>query len=157
MATIDDAGRLVTLRDELNSLLSGLSESSSSSVENEELTMTPVGMGSLSKEILVRVLDFLSWKDVLVGRAVCTTWRDTSRHASPDVSISGDTSIELISRLTSLRSLLPKTQELEVYCSEEISSIRPVVGFKYLRDLDLSGVVSQVLIPTCFRCLIWRY
>mmetsp|Transcript_38383 Transcript_38383/g.83375 ORF Transcript_38383/g.83375 Transcript_38383/m.83375 type:complete len:604 (-) Transcript_38383:100-1911(-) len=150
MATIDDGGRLVTLRDELNSLLSGLSESESS-VENEELT--PVGMGSLGKEILVRVLDFLSWNEILVGRVVCTTWRDTARHARPEVYIGGYTGIELVSRLTSLRSVLPMTQELEVYCTGigEISSIRPVVGFKHLRSLGLTEVGLSGFHPYLFQ------
>jgi len=151
MANIDDADRLATLRDDLNSLLSGLSESPSSG-ENEELT--PVSMGSLGQEILVRVLDYLTWTNILVGRAVCSTWRDTARHARPDLSndgIDGDTGTEMISRLTSLRSVLPKTRELRLSCRGQISSIRPVVGFKHLRSLGLTEVGLSGFHPYLFQ------
>eukprot|EP00562_Extubocellulus_spinifer_P031050 CAMPEP_0178710804 /NCGR_PEP_ID=MMETSP0699-20121125/17978_1 /TAXON_ID=265572 /ORGANISM="Extubocellulus spinifer, Strain CCMP396" /LENGTH=602 /DNA_ID=CAMNT_0020359381 /DNA_START=340 /DNA_END=2151 /DNA_ORIENTATION=+ len=148
MANIDDADRLMTLRNDLNTLLSGLSESPSSG-ENEELT--PISVGSLSQGSLVRVLDYLTWTNILAGRAVCATWRDTARHAMPYVFIDGDTGIEFISRLTSLRSLLPKTRELSLSCAGEISSIRPVVGFKHLRSLNVYGASLSGSHPYLFQ------
>jgi len=151
MANIDDADRLMTLRNDLNTLLSGLSESPSSG-ENEELT--PISVGSLSQGSLVRVLDYLTWTNILVGRAVCSTWRDTARHARPDLSndgIDGDTGTEMISRLTSLRSVLPKTRELRLSCRGQISSIRPVVGFKHLRSLNVYGASLSGSHPYLFQ------
>ena len=54
-------------------------------LDGNESKSVPAGMHSLSREILLRIIDFLRWKDVLVGRAVCTQWRDMSRLATPRV------------------------------------------------------------------------
>ena len=151
VSSIADADRLASLRDDLSSALVR-SSSSVAAAHAVESSASPASITSLGGELLVRAFNYLGWEDVLIGRAVCISWRDEARLSSPNVrTMIRHTGSGMLFSLMSLRQLLPRIENMRLYCYDEIGTIRPVTDFAHLRSLCLDDVRLEGSHPYLFQ------